>query len=138
MSCCWLRDLCLVIDWWCFILCNAGSVAATNDDGMQQRQSPLQRSLQELIVIWLPHMIVAGAPMIGACYLNDSTIKMLLYSALHESQKNWISFGILWIEEVRFMIFAAGVAVPVWQLQVISFDLLNSRLTSVVDSAMAK
>ena len=105
---------------------------------MQQRQSPLQRSLQDLIVIWLPNMIVVATLMIGACYLYDSTMKMLLYSALHESQKNWISFGILWIEEMQFIIFAASVAVPVWQLQVISFDLLNSRLTSVVDSAMAK
>ena len=65
-------------------------------------------------------------------------MRMLLYSALPENHKNWISCGILWMEEVRLILFAAGFVVPVWQLQVIAFDLVNNGLKAVADSAGAK
>ena len=83
-------------------------------------------------------MVLLAAAMIGSCYLYDSTMRMLLYSVLPESQQNWISFGVLWAEEVRTVLFAGGVAILVWQLQVISFDLVNKSLTAVADSAEAK
>ena len=42
------------------------------------------------------------------------------------------------MEEVRLILFAAGFVVPVWQLQVIAFDLVNNGLKAVADSAGAK
>ena len=65
-------------------------------------------------------------------------MRMLLYSAVPESHKNWISFGILRMKELWLFLFASGIIVPVWQLQVIAFDLVNNSLTAVVDSAFAK
>lgn len=86
-------------------VCGVGTLAGTTNDGTQQRQSPLQRSLHDRIAIWLPHMVMLAAVIVGTCYLYDSTLKMLLYSALPESHKNGVSFGILWVEEVRLLLF---------------------------------
>ena len=105
---------------------------------MQQRESAFQRPLQDLLAVWLPHMVLLAAVMMGACYLYDSTMKMLLYAVVPESHKNWISFGILWMQELWLLQFALGIIVPMWQFEVIAFGLVNNSLTAIADTAFAK
>ena len=107
-------------------------------EATQQHHSLRQRSLQDLIAIWMPHMVLMAAVTVGACYLYDPTMKQLLYSALPESYKNWVSFGILWTEEVRLTLFATGLAIPVWQVQILAFDLATEKLRAVGDATLAK
>ena len=72
----------------------------------------------------------------GASFIYDPTMRCLLYSALPECLKNRLSFWICFAEEMRFLLMFAGIFVPTWQLQVIAFDLVNSRLNLIVDAAM--
>ena len=76
-------------------------------------------------------MAVATAFLIGACFIYDREMKFLLYSALPENGKNWLSFCICWLEEMRMLFVAVGIAVPTMQLQVIAFDLLNVSLGAI-------
>ena len=90
------------------------------------------RSMQELIAICLPGIGVATVSAIGACFLYDPGMRVLLYSALPENCKNWFSFCVCWLEDFRLLWMCIGIAAPVLQLEVIAFDLLNYSLPSIV------
>ena len=90
-----------------------------------------ERSLQELIAISLPVMGIATVLAVGACFLYDPDMKALLYSTLPEMYKNWFSFGVCWLEELRTLLMYVGIAGPLIQIQVIAFDLLNDSLEAI-------
>ena len=89
------------------------------------------RSLQELIVICLPAMCIPTVSAIAACFLYDPGMKVLVFSVLPEKHKNWLSFGVCWLEELRMLFMIVGIAVPVFQVQVITFDVLNYSLEAI-------
>ena len=89
------------------------------------------RSLQELIAISLPAVSLITITAIGACFIYDPEMKLLLYSALPENCKNWLSFLVCWVEEMRMLCMGVGIASPLLQLQVIAFDLLNVSLEAI-------
>ena len=98
----------------------------------------LECSLQDLIVLFLPHMILLAAVLIGACCVYDPTMRLLLYSALPESYQSWLLFGICFVEELRFMLMMISIAIPVWQMQVMSFDLVNTALEVIGRSKLRR
>ena len=86
------------------------------------------RSLQDLIAIYLPYMIMAADMIILMCYVYDPAMNFLLYASLPDRFRNWFTFGLCMVEEVRLFIILGGTKVPVWQLQVTAFDLVNNSL----------
>ena len=103
-------------------------------DRHQQKQGLhrfLGRSLQELIAICMPVMGVATVLATGACFLYDPEMRALLYSALPEKYKNWLTFCVCWLEELRMIWMGVGIAIPLFQIQVIVFDLLNDSLEAI-------
>ena len=97
----------------------------------------LDHSAQDLIAIYVPHMIIFGAALlIGCCYIYDPTLRLLLYSALPERYQNWLTFTMCLAEEIRLLLICSGVVVPVLQLQVISFDKVNVELEAIISSAL--
>ena len=76
--------------------------------------------------------LAAGAMLLALmCY---PSMKLLLYAALPKEHQTWITFGILILEELRYLIVACAIGIPVWILQVISFDLVGNKLTLLMDS----
>ena len=96
----------------------------------------LEHSLQDLIAIYLPHMLLCGVALIGVCYAYDPTLRLLLYAALPGGYQCWQTFTICLVEEMRLVLMCVGVGVPVLQLQVISFDQVNADLEAVITSAL--
>ena len=97
-----------------------------------------QYSLQDLIGILMPYMVLLAVPVISLAFVYDPTLRILLYALLPESLKTWPWFGVGFIEEVHFLTRMVCIAVPVWQLQVISFDLVNKSLETVIASSTLK
>ena len=86
-----------------------------------------ERSLQDLIAIYVPYMVMAGVVTILACFTYDPTMKYLLYKALPETRKNWITFGVCLLEETRLLLIDSGLVITVFQVQVIAFDLVKGN-----------
>ena len=80
------------------------------------------------------YIVLVAVGMMGACFVYDPTMKLLLYSALPDNQKNWHSFLLCFVEEMRFIFIYKGLAIPAWQLQVIAFDLINKNLELLLES----
>lgn len=110
----------------------ASPVVPDNDGNKQWFKRLLKCSLQDLIVIYVPYMVVLAAVLILACYVYDPTLRLLLYSALPECHQTWLAFVICYMEEMRFMLMLFGIVTPVWQLQVLSLDLINKYLELII------
>ena len=109
--------------------------SADNYVGKGRLDRLLSRSLQDLIAIWLPYMDFPAVLVIVVCMIYDPTMKLLLYAALPEAYQNWLSFSMLLVEEVRFLLVFLGLAVPAWQLQIIAIQDVHKALQFLVDSA---
>ena len=93
-----------------------------------------QYSLQDLLAIFIPHMLVACVVLMLTVCMYDSTMKFLVYSILPESKKTWLWFVICSLEEVRFFMFWFVVSAPVFQIQLVSFENLKSALQTLICS----
>ena len=91
-------------------------------------------SLQDLIALHIPYMVTALIVVIGACFINEHTMQLRPYSAVPDKIRNWIAFMICFMEEMRFLIMIPGTAGPAWQLQVISFGLIERNLKFMGES----
>ena len=105
------------------------------EDGISQRSSP---TLQEHLALWIPHIILSTIVLVLACFLYDPTLKLLLYSAIPERYQNWLSFGICYLEEARFILIQAGLEIPVCQLQLTTFEDINMNLTPLIHSRIRR
>ena len=83
-------------------------------------------------------MVLLAIAMIGACFIYEPTMQLLLYSALPDRQKNWFWMVLCLVEEMRFLLIFEGLVVPTWQLQVIAFDLIRNKLTLLAQSLSAE
>ena len=81
----------------------------------------------------MPYMTPVVGTMIVVCMVYDPTMKMLLYSGLPVQYQNWFVAGICFVEELRFLLILLGVAVPIWQFQVIAFDLVHRKLNGILE-----
>ena len=61
-------------------------------------------------------------------------LHLLLYNGLPEKYQTWLSFTILLLEEMRYIVTLYVIAVPMWILQLIAFDLVNTRLRLLIHS----
>ena len=131
-----LRDLRIAVS----ILRDAGMtdssarITATRSQRWYRRL--LEYSLQDLIVLSLPYTILLVVVGIGACFIYDSSMRILLYSALPERYQGWLTFMALFVEEIRMLLMCASVGVPVLQLQVLSFAKVNAYLEGILNSAI--
>ena len=87
--------------------------------------------MHDLIAISMPAVSVVTITPIGACFIYGPEMKLLLYSALPENCKDWLSFLVCWVEKMRMLCMGVGIASPLLQLQVIAFDLLNVSLEAI-------
>ena len=76
-------------------------------------------------------MIMLAALVVSATMVYDPTMRLLLYAALPPRLQNWATFGLCLLEEIRFLLVMTSVAIPIWQVQVISFDLVCNQLRLV-------
>ena len=91
-----------------------------------------------MLAILLPYMLPFTIMLLVVCAVHEPTMKMLLYSTLPKSYQNRLTFWLCYVEEMRFMAMLGGVAVPVWQCQVIAFDLISDKLEEIKAEAMRK
>ena len=101
----------------------------------------MEYSLQDLIAIGMPYMIILGLPLISGCFIYDPTMKLLIYdptmklliyALIPDSPKSWLWFWPCFAIEIHFLIIFMAVFIPGWQLQVISFDLVNTKLEAIM------
>ena len=118
------------------IILNTGRIILPVHENEDQRlfRRLSKYSLQDLIAIFMPYVVFSGVLLILACFIHDPTMQLLLYSALPDRQKNWMSFLFCFAEEMRFLLMAVGSAVPAWQVQVIAFNLINKNLQLLLES----
>ena len=64
----------------------------------------------------------------------DPTMPELLYSGLTERYQSWLTFTMLFVEEIRLLLTCCSVLVPVLHLQVLSFDEVNTHLDAIMSS----
>ena len=96
-----------------------------------------ERSLQDLLGILMPVLIPLSTLIVLACILYDPTMKFVLYAALPRKFQNWLSFIICSMEETRFLYMFAAITIPMWQVQLVAFAMINSRLEKIVDAVSA-
>ena len=82
-------------------------------------------------------MVILVLITISACYIYDPSMKFLLYSGLPAPYQNPVTFWICMMEEVHFVVRCACMAVHMWQLQVIAFDLVNSNMAGIIDKLLS-
>ena len=110
------------------------STLGKTDDKRQWLIQMKEKSLQDLIAIFLPYMSLSAVLAIGACYALDPTMKLLLYSALPAGYQNGLSFGICLAEDVRLPGIFTAITTPVFQVHIIAFDLISDSLRRVIKS----
>ena len=76
-------------------------------------------------------MIITAASAVAVCFLYDPAMNLLLYSGLPDCYKNWATFCVCMVEEIRLIMMVVGTVTSIWQLQVIAFDLANHTLKEV-------
>ena len=91
-------------------------------------------SLQDLIALSLLYICAISASVMWSICLYDPTIKLLVYAALSEKYQNGLSLGLCLLEEFRIWSIALGVIGTTWQVHVISFDLVNEQLNTMLRS----
>ena len=99
-----------------------------------RRQSLFARPLEDLMAIYLPHVIIASFALILLTFVYDPSITFLLYSALPRRYQFWLTFCACLMEEFRFVLFIIGIIVPIWQLQVMAFEDINRKLKELINS----
>ena len=115
---------------------NIPALAAAAVDSRRQvwYKRLLEYSPQDLMAVYLPYMILCSLAFVGACYIYDPTLSMLLYSALPERYQNWLIFIICFAAEMHFVVIIAGMGVKVLELQINTFDEITTQLEANITS----
>ena len=98
-----------------------------------QQQRLYERSLQDLIAIYLPLMVIIGESSILACFIYDPSMSLLLYSGLPATYQNSLTFWTCMVEEARYLTVFSGIAITALQLQVIAFDLVTKNVEETIE-----
>ena len=99
------------------------------------RRSWWQRlSLQDLMALYAPELILVGILAVIAAMVYDPTMKMLLYTALPDGMRTPIWFILCFAEELRNLMFEGAILVPVLQIHVLTFEVVDEALRSIAVS----
>ena len=93
-------------------------------------------SLQDIIALYAPHMVLAAVVSATAVMAYDPTLKILLYSALPHEWRTFTVFSFCLAEEVRNLVLMGMIAVPVLQIHVMTSDLLVQTLHEIAHSVL--
>ena len=88
--------------------------------------------------MFLPYMASVGMLVVIAAYIYDPTMKLLLYAALPDGYKTSPLFWLCLAGELHFLLTFIALAVPAWQLQVISVEILNTSLQTTVSHTLKR
>ena len=80
-------------------------------------------------------MALLAVVFIGACYVYDPTLRLLLFSALPDTYQSWFTFIMCFVVEMHLLLMFYGVGVVVLQIQVISFDMVSANLKASMRGA---
>ena len=83
-------------------------------------------------------MIILAVVLITVAFVYDPTLTVFPYSMLPQSYKKWPWFLVCLSEEVRSMIITAAISVPVFQIQVIAFEVVNTSLQNVIRNTLKR
>ena len=109
--------------------------AGVDDQDTVARSRRLQEyTPQDLFVISVPYMLSCAVAAIAMVLIFYPSMKLTLYASLPKEYQTWLTFGIILLEETRYLILFVCIGIPVWTLQVISFSLINSRLQLMINS----
>ena len=100
-------------------------------DGKRWIQKLMEHSLQDVIGVGLPYLVLPLVPIICASFVYDPTMKFLLFAMVPESWNTWPSFCIWLIVEAYLLFMLPVIALPAWQVQVIAFELVNHNLKAI-------
>ena len=92
-------------------------------------------SLQDFLALGLPFMTIAAVPIIGASFIADPSMKLLLYALLPKNWKTWPLFWACFSIELHYLVMFPAIGTTPWQLQVISFELVNMNLETIASAA---
>ena len=106
-------------------VCTESEPALKDSDEKGRTDGLMGRSLQDLIAIGMPYMLMMSVPIICASFVYDPTMRVLLYAMLPENWKTGPWFWACFAEELHFVVTFITITGPAWQLQVISFELVN-------------
>ena len=87
-----------------------------------------ESTLQDLIAIFLPHILLIAVLFITASLVCYPTMTGFLYSVLPESWKTWPWFLAFLLMEIRSMTMVLAVLSQALQIHVVAFDLVNWSL----------
>ena len=87
-----------------------------------------ESTLQDLIAIFLPHILIIAVLFITASLVYYPTMTAFLYSMLPENWKTWLWFLAFLLMEIRSMAIILAVVSQALQIHVIAFDLVNWSL----------
>ena len=79
-------------------------------------------------------MASAAVLLIVLSFVDDPTMSLLLHSMLPESWETCPWFLACLMEEACLMTVLTAIAVPMWQVQVVAFDLANISLDKMVSN----
>lgn len=129
----------IINDFTCNFCTTGETVAFKNEtSGKRWIQVFLEHTLQDLIAKFLPYMSFLVMFAIIASYVYDPTMKFLIYAMMPESYKTWLWFLVCLTGELHHITMLIAIAIPPWQLQVISFELLNTSLQTLVSRTVKR
>lgn len=91
----------------------------------------LERPVQELMVIYLPHVVIPTVTVFISAYPFDVTMKFLIYSSMTESIQKITTFAPFLVEEYVYMNFLATIYTTTLQINLIMFLKVNESLNSL-------
>ena len=91
-------------------------------------------TLQDIFAMVLTYTVSLGLAAVLLALISNPSMKYLLYASLQQEHQTWINFVILIFEEWRYIVFLGSVDVPIFILQVMSFELVGHKLQLLIDS----
>ena len=119
-------------------MCTGNKPLFDQEDGKGWIQKLMAQSLQDLIGVRLPYLVLPLTPIICASLVYDPTMKLLLYAMIPEVSKGRAWFCACLMAEAYFIFMITAIALPAWQVQVIAFELVNHKLQAIFATTTKK
>ena len=100
----------------------------------KSRRRLSEYAIRELFVLCLPYMLAASIVAMILAFICYPSLDLLLYNAPPMEYQTPLTFAILLLEELRYLIFCSYVEIQVFTLQVVSFDLVKVHLQLLINS----
>ena len=97
-----------------------------------------QRSLQDLVALYAPHMVIAGGLTGFLCFLYAPTLSAWLYSSVPAKYQGYTWFAVCLVVEAHWLSFVAIHSSSSFQIHVVFFDGIHRELQMVARSVISK